>query len=232
MTRSEFFSIVAGALFGLLVFSVLNKAFGAEVKSVAPDGVNEITMEMAKRGCLSAISSTAVHVAQDPLTNVLADVDDIELKAKYEAIRIARDSYEREYVVIYKSEWLKLTNTVEKLRVIAERRWKNEHATEEGRRAWHGAVKRKTVAEDGSSVEWVYADGYVYVQNVAPARRVSPRVKSVKNGLRSAPNQNQYKHLPPRLRAKRLAQDAQGRAREVNAVVGPGGKVLKVEDAK
>ena len=191
-------------------------AGGAEVKRVAPDGVNEITLEVDGRGNVQSESVTTVHVPECyyPQSGDWVVINDVS------------------YIVIHKPDWERFTNAVARLEAVAERRWKNEHATEAGRRAWHGAVKSKTVAEDGSSVEWVYADGYVYVQNVAPARRASPRVESVKNGPRSAPNPNQYKHLPARLRAKRQAQDAQGKAREVNAVFGPGGKVLKVEEAK
>lgn len=203
-----------------------------DVTIPAGDGANEITMEIDNRGFISAISSTAVHVAQnveEPITNVLADVDDIELTAKYAAIRRARDLYEREYVVIEKSEWCELTNTVERLRAIAERRWNIEHATPQGRMAWHGKPVRRMSA-DGTAVLWEYPDGYKYEQKVTPSRPAPRQI--TKNAQRSTPNPNQYKHLPPRLRAKRQAQDAQGKATEVNATFGPGGKVINAEVAK
>ena len=194
-----------------------------EITFAQVDGVNDVTIEIDESGFISSTRTTTAHVPQKAEAVPVID--------ESFAYRTARDQTEQEYVVLRMSDWQRLTNTVERLRVVSEKRWNIEHATAEGRKAWHGSPVRN-MAYDGSEIVWEYPDGYRYVQKVAPALRVSPRVQSVKNGPTSAPNPNRYKHFPPRLRAKRLAQDAQGKATEVNATFGPGGKVLKVEESK
>ena len=192
----------------------------------AADGSAEVTWLIDEGGFLRGFKVVtnavpAIHVMPSDEAATRAVVDE---RAAY---RVARDQFEREYVVFERSEWERLTNTVERLRAIAERRWNIEHATPEGRRAWHGAPVRR-MSEDGTSVLWEYPDGYRYEQKVEPSRP-SPPHRNAKNAARSAPKVDRYKSLPPRLRAKRRAQDAQETPKEVNATFGPGGKVIKAE---
>ena len=138
-----------------------------------------------------------------------------------------------EFVLIASADWEWWTNAVARLESVAERRWAKEHSTAEGRRAWHGTPKRE-VAEDGRSVTWRYPDGYTYVEEVKPSPRRSPAVsrQTAPEQPRSAPKPRADKGLPPRLRAKQEAVSARPASKEVNAVFGPGGKVLKVEGGK
>ena len=192
------------------------------------DGSAEVTWLIDEGGFLrgfkvvtNAVPALYVMPSDEAVTRAIVD--------ERAAYRVARDQFEREYIVFERSEWERLTNTVERLRAIAERRWNIEHATASGREAWHGKPVRR-MSEDGTSVLWEYPDGYKYEQKVTPSRPAPRQI--TKNAQRSTPNLNQYKHFPPRLRAKRLAQDAQGKETDVNATFGPGGKVLKVEESK
>ena len=140
-----------------------------------------------------------------------------------------------EYVIVSAGDWTRWTNAVARLEAVAERRWTKEHKTEEGRRAWHGAATNRVYSADGRSVTWLYRDGYEYTEEATPARTVSPAVKRAQSGpprpqgARKAAGRT---GLPPRLEAKRRALEARPAVKEVNAVFGAGGKVLKVEDAK
>ena len=201
-----------------------------DITFAANDGSAEVTWLIDGDGMLrgfKVVTNAVPNFALDVMPN-----DDAARRAIVDervAYRVARDQWELEYIVFKRSEWERLTNTVEKLRVVAERRWNAEHATAAGRRAWHGNPIRRMSA-DGTAVLWEYPDGYKYEEKVPPSRPAHRQI--TKNAQRSTPNPNQYKHLPPRLRAKRLAQDAQGKATDVNATFGPGGKVLKVEESK
>ena len=137
-----------------------------------------------------------------------------------------------EYVLIAAKDWERITNAVARLEAVAERRWANEHKTDAGRRAWHGALKEKRQSEDGRGMVYTYADGFTYTEEAEPGRRESPAVKRIRNapGTRQGASRPQVGiGLPPRLKAKREAISARPAAREVNATFGPGGKVLKVE---
>ena len=140
-----------------------------------------------------------------------------------------------EYVLVSAGDWARWTNAVARLEAVAERRWAREHETEAGRRAWHGAATNRVYSADGRTVTWLYRDGYAYVDEATPARRVSPAVKRAQSGParpQSASKAAGGTGLPPRLEAKRRALEARPAAKEVNAVFGAGGKLLKVEDAK
>jgi len=204
--------LLAAYLFG---WGALQKCFGVEVKSVAPDGVNEITLEVDGQGYVQSAKATTAHVPERyiPQSGEKVVIGDIE------------------YVVVAAADWTRWTNAVARLEAVAERRWRKEHETEAGRRAWHGAATNRVVSADGRSVTWLYRDGYAYTEEATPARTVSPAVRA-QSGLprpQSAPKAAGGTGLPPRLEAKRRALKARPAAKEVNATFGAGGKVLKVE---
>ena len=134
------------------------------------------------------------------------------------------------YVAIAPSVWDDLTNTVERLKDMSAKRWNMEHKTVAGRAAWHGQATNRIVS--ATSVTWLYADGYTYTETDTNAvKRVRP--PTAPKRLPSAPAKKPSPTLPPRLAEKREAMKSRaGEVREVNAVFGPGGKVLKVEEAK
>ena len=136
-----------------------------------------------------------------------------------------------EYILVTPSMWRDLTNTVERLRDISAQRWANEHKTVAGRQAWHGAATNRVVGADGLSVTWLYPDGYTYTEREARTNAVR-RVTSPRRSNRpsDAPAPVRRAVLPPRLAAKQNALKSRPGVREVNAVFGPGGKVLKVEE--
>ena len=138
------------------------------------------------------------------------------------------------YVTITLVDWERLTNAVARLEAVAERRWKKEHETAEGRMAWHGNPKRE-VSEDGRTVIWNYPDGYTYTEQAKPSRRESPAVERTRKAAvrpQGASAVRPRVNVPPRLRAKQEAISARPASKEVNATFGPGGKVLKVEGGK
>lgn len=201
----------------LLCWGALQRCFGAEVKSVAPDGVNIITREFDENGYVMGERITAVHVPYIPQSGEKVVIGDFE------------------YVIVSAGDWKRWTNAVARLEAVAERRWTKEHKTEEGRRAWHGAATNRVYSADGRSVTWLYRDGYEYTEEATPARTVSPAVKRAQSGPprpQSARKAAGRTGLPPRLEAKRRALEARPATKEVNATFGPGGKLLKVEDAK
>ena len=139
------------------------------------------------------------------------------------------------FIMVAESDWTRWTNAVSRLEAVAERRWQNEHKTDAGRKAWHGAATNRVYSADGRSVTWLYRDGYAYTEQAAPVRKASPSVKRAQSGQK--PPQSARKAaggtgLPPRLEAKRRALEARPAAKEVNATFGAGGKVLKVEEVK
>ena len=208
-------AILALALY-IIGWGTLQKCFGVEVQSIAPDGVNIITKEIDENGYVMGEKSTAVYVApryipQSGERCVIADM---------------------EYVMIAARDWERITNAIARLEAVAERRWANEHKTDAGRRAWHGALKEKRQSDDGRGMVYTYADGFTYTEEAEPGRRESPAVKRIKSApeaRQGAPRPREGVGLPPRLKAKREAISARPAAREVNATFGPGGKVLKVE---
>ena len=135
-----------------------------------------------------------------------------------------------EYILVSPSSWQDLTNKVEKLAAMTADRWRMEHETAQGRAMWHGEATNRIVTAQG--VTWLYRDGYTYFEG--PAEKV-PRDRPRKT-QKTAPGQHATPprpSLPPRLAEKREAMKSRaGRVREVNAVFGPGGKVLKVEENK
>ena len=137
------------------------------------------------------------------------------------------------YVVISLATWERWTNAVARLEAVAERRWKKEHETAEGRRAWHGNPKRE-VSADGRTVLWNYPDGYIYTEEVKAAPRRSPAVsrQMAAGSPQVAPQARAGATIPPRLKAKREAVLKRPAAKEVNATFGPGGKLLNVEGEK
>ena len=139
------------------------------------------------------------------------------------------------YVVISLATWERWTNAVARLEAVAERRWANEHKTDAGRRAWHGALKERKQTEDGRGIQYTYADGFTYTEQAEPSRRASPAVERARKAAASPPAAPQARAgatIPPRLKAKREAVLNRPAAREVNATFGPGGKLLNVEGEK
>ena len=216
MTRAEKIILALCAAGGLL-FAFALKAFGDDIiiltnetyRTVtfpAGDGANEITRTIDSRGNMVGESSTAVYVPQTVI------IDDFR------------------YVAITPSVWDDLTNTVERLKDLSAKRWNMEHKTVAGREAWHGKATNRVIS--ATSVTWLYADGYTYTETETNAvKRVRP--PTAPKRLPSAPAKKPSPTLPPRLAEKREAMKSRaGEVREVNAVFGPGGKVLKVEEVK
>ena len=140
-----------------------------------------------------------------------------------------------EYVLVSVGDWARWTNAVARLEAVAERRWANEHKTDTGRRAWHGALKERRQSEDGRGMVYTYADGFVWVDEAQAEKNMPPAVRRMNRGIsatQGASKPSGGTRLPPRLEAKQQALKARPAAREVNATFGPGGKVLKVEGAK
>lgn len=137
------------------------------------------------------------------------------------------------YIFLTPGDWAAVTNRIARLESIAADRWRNEHKTVAGRQAWHGAATNRVVSADGLSVTWLYPDGYAYTETEArtnAVRRVRPPAAKIPRPDAPAPVRRVV--LPPRLAAKREAEKSRPKVREVNAVFGPGGKVLKVEGDK
>lgn len=131
------------------------------------------------------------------------------------------------YVAIEQSVWCDLTNTVERLKDLSAKRWKKEHETVQGRAAWHGQATNRIV--EATSVTWLYADGYTYteIETNAVRKAVPPNAQKRPSAAPPLPS------LPPRLAEKRRAAKSNaGEVREVNAVFGPGGKLIKAEEVK
>ena len=134
----------------ILVWGALMRCHGAEVKRVAPDGVNTITLEVDDNGYVMGEKSTTLYVPPKYIPQsgehcVIADF---------------------EYVLRAAQDWVRITNAVARLEAVAERRWANEHKTAEGRRAWHGAPTNRVV--EAASVTWQYADGFTYTERAEP----------------------------------------------------------------
>lgn len=218
----DLFGGMAGAvmlmLAYLLAFGAAQKCFGAEIKRIAPDGANEITLDVDGNGYVTGQKSTCLHVAERylPQSGERVMVGDFE------------------YVLVSYVDWERWTNAVARLEAVAERKWKKEHETADGRRAWHGNHTNRVVSADGRSVTWFYPDGYTYVEEVKAAPRRSPAVsrQTAPPRPQNAPKRTAGTGLPPRLRAKREAIEARPAAREVNVTFGVGGKVLNVEGVK
>ena len=140
------------------------------------------------------------------------------------------------FIVVSREDWRRWTNAVARLEAVAERRWANEHKTDAGRRAWHGALKEKRVSEDGRTVEYTYADGFTYTEQVPGGARTAPAVQRMRKAADkapvAAPRAEVGNGIPARLQAKRDAISARPAVREVNATFAPGGKLIKVEGEK
>lgn len=132
------------------------------------------------------------------------------------------------YVAVAPSAWCDLTNTVERLKDLSAQRWKKEHETVQGRAMWHGAATNRIVGT--TSVTWLYADGFTYTETDTNAvKKVRPpTAKKQPSGASAKPS---MPALPPRLAEKRKKMKSRsGKIREVNAVFGPGGKLIRVEE--
>ena len=199
-------------------WGALQKCFGAEVKRVAPDGANTITLEVDDNGYVMGEKSTTLYVAPKyiPQSGDKVVVDDFE------------------YIMVSVGDWTRWTNAVARLEAVAERRWKKEHETVEGRRAWHGSHTNRIVT--ASAVTWLYPDGYTYTEEVKPTRNAAPAVRRMKQQA-EAPKASKPKSvtpnaLPPRLADKYQSLQTRPKKKTVNATFGPGGKVLNVEESK
>lgn len=212
-------ALLAAYIFG---WSALMRCHGETIKSIAPDGVNEVTVEVDANGYVIGQSSTCLYVPEKykahpqyiPQTGEVVIIGDAP------------------YVIISLAVWERWTNAVAWLEAVAERRWANEHKTDAGRRAWHGDLKERRQAEDGRGMVYTYADGFTYTEQAEPSRRVSPAVDRTRKAAtkpQGASVARPRANIPPRLRAKQEAVSKRPAAKEVNATFGPGGKLLKVE---
>ena len=210
---------MGGAILVLALYiacwGALQKCFGAEVKRVAPDGANTITLEVDDNGYVMGEKSTALYVPPKyiPQSGEHVVIGDFE------------------YIMVSVGDWTRWTNAVARLEAVAERRWKKEHETVEGRRAWHGSHTNRIVT--ASAVTWLYPDGYTYTEEVKPTRTAAPSVRRMKQQTEAPkPKAASPNALPPRLEAKRKSIENRPKTKTVNATFGPGGKVLKVEESK
>lgn len=133
------------------------------------------------------------------------------------------------FVLISVSEWERLTNTIEKVLAIAERRHANDLRTDEGRQRWHGELVDKVQTDDGKGLIFTYADGFTYTEKARAAVKASPAVQKVRKATQVPRPPKVERDAPARLQAKQAAVSALPAAKEVNATFGPGGKVIKVE---
>ena len=184
----------------------------------AGDGVNIYTVRVDDDGYIVSESSTAAlalrkYAEQLPPMPGECYIDDFK------------------YITLTPGDWAAVTNRIARLESVAADRWRNEHKTVAGRQAWHGAATNRVVGADGLSVTWLYPDGYTYTEREARTNAVR-RVTSPRRPNRpsDAPAPVRRAVLPPRLAAKQNALKSRPGVREVNAVFGPGGKVLKVEE--
>ena len=212
-------AILALALY-IFAFGAVMRCYGDDrITYPASDGVNEVTARVTDSGVVVPESVTTAYgepsppyIPQSGEHCVIADV---------------------EYVLIAAQDWVRITNAVARLEAVAERRWANEHKTDAGRRAWHGAPTNRVV--EAASVTWQYADGFTYTEQAEPSRRASPAVERMKKAAERPQGASAVRprvNVPPRLRAKQEAISARPASKEVNATFGPGGKVLKVEGEK
>lgn len=204
----------------ILVWGALMCCHGETIKSIAPDGVNEVTVEVDANGYVIGQSSTCLYVPE-------------KYKAHPQYIPQSGEVVivgDAPYVMISLATWERWTNAVARLEAVAERRWAIEHKTDAGRRAWHGAPTNRVV--EAASVTWQYADGFTYTEQAEPSRRASPAVERMKKAATSPQGASAVRprvNVPPRLRAKQEAISARPASKEVNATFGPGGKLLKTE---
>jgi len=186
----------------------------AEVRRVAPDGVNKITLEVDGRGYVQGESMTTAYV---PERYIPQSGDEVCIG-------------DFPYIMVRKGDWERLTNAVGRLEAVAGRRYARDVQTPDGRALWHGDCTNRFYTADGRHEVWQYADGYSWSRSAAPGRRVSPSVKRQTDPAR--PVTAAPAGLPPRLAAKKRALQGRPAAKEVNATFGPGGKVMKVEEVK
>ena len=171
-------------------------------------------------------SSTAVYVPPKSKWAWAADVP-LEQLEKYSRA-VYHDDFE--YIIVTPSMWCDLTNEVARLRDMSSQRWRKEHETVQGRAMWHGAATNRIVTAQG--ITWLYRDGYTYFEGETNSvKRVRP--PDAKKRPSGASARQPAPTLPPRLAEKRKAMKTRaGEVRVVNAVFGPGGKVIKAEEAK
>ena len=228
MSKAEKLILVLCGIGGLL-FAFALKSFGDDIivltnetyRTVtfpAGDGANEITQIIDGKGNVLSESSTAVHV---PSGVVPAILDEESRRFYYGDV---------EYIIVTPSMWCDLTNEVARLRDMSSQRWRKEHETVQGRAMWHGAATNRIVTAQG--ITWLYRDGYTYFEGETNSvKRVRP--PDAKKRPSGASARQPAPTLPPRLAEKRKAMKTRaGEVRVVNAVFGPGGKVIKAEEAK
>lgn len=129
------------------------------------------------------------------------------------------------YIIIRESDWVALTNNVNKLMIVAERRWKIQHSTENGRREYHGKPTKTEIDTEKKVRRTVYADGYIHEEPFVVAKRTVPLKKA------TPPYTPARRVLPTKLQEKRDAI-AKRPVKTVNATFTAGGKVQNVEEAK
>lgn len=223
----------------IVYLSVALAAFAVYADTVItdkPDGVNTRTRVVDDNGYVKSERITLVHVPEKYVAEPTGKIPEWAYKDAPPITRYLTREGERycvddiDYILVSPSSWDSLTNTVEILRELSAERWRKDHETAKGREMWHGKETNRVVTAQG--VTWLYRDGYTYFEG--PPEKV-PRDRPLK-ARKTAPGQHApppRPSLPPRLAEKREAMKSRsGRVRQVNAVFGPGGKVLKVEESK
>ena len=222
----------------IVYLSVALAAFAVYADTVItdkPDGVNTRTRVVDDNGYVQSERITLAHVPEKYVGEPTGEIPEWANEGGTPITRYFIREGERyvvddiDYILVSPSSWQELTNAVERLRDIAAERWRMEHETAKGRAMWHGKETNRVVTAQG--ITWLYRDGYTHFEAAEKVPRDRPRKTQ-----KTAPGQHApppRPSLPPRLAEKREAMKSRaGRVREVNAVFGPGGKVLKVEGNK
>lgn len=137
------------------------------------------------------------------------------------------------YIIMAVPDWELWTNRISQLEAVASRRWANEHKTDAGRRAWHGAVVKTEWQAEQRQVVYTYADGYQWMEKVQGGYRrpVNADRNTATNRPPKAVQPPRRPNLPAKLAAKRERME-KVKVREVNATFGPGGKVISSKEVQ
>ena len=220
---------------GLSVALAALAVYADTVITDKPDGVNTRTRVVDDNGYIKSERITLAHVPEKYVGEPTGEIPEWANEGGTPITRYFIREGERyvvddiDYILVSPSSWQELTNAVERLRDISAERWRRELETANRRAMWHGKETNRVVTAQG--ITWLYRDGYTYFEAAEKVPRDRPRKTQ-----KTAPGQHApppRPSLPPRLAEKRKAMKSRaGRVREVNAVFGPGGKVLKVEENK
>ena len=139
-----------------------------------------------------------------------------------------------EFVLVTPGDWCAMTNAITRLQNVARRQYEYDIKTDEGRQRWHGERIRKEVDKDIRAVMYTYADGYEYVQKMeAGASKLRPvegrRIVPPTSAMLQSTDTNA---VPEGVKLMRQRRAKLKTGRTLNVTFGPGGKVIKAEEAK